>query len=123
MVNSMNILGNKVSVYGRNMCSKKVSLVLVSFFIVILFLGTVSAWDWDNKKSFTLDSTTSRYGRIEVYDSFFLGLGRGDKLWEAELKKNTDTCGEFCSAEKEITIYNDGAVIDDIIFETIKSDG
>lgn len=103
--------------------NKQVSLVLVSIFIVVLLLGTVSALDWDNKKQFTLDDTTSRYGKIDIYNSFFLGLGTGTKLWQAELKYNTDTCGEYCSAEKEITIYVDGALIDDVKFETINSDG
>lgn len=103
--------------------NKQVSLVLVSIFIVVLLLGTVSALDWDNKKQFTLDDSTSRYGKINIYNSFFLGLGTGAKLWQAELKYNTDTCGEYCSAEKEITIYKDGALIDDVKFETINSDG
>ncbi len=103
--------------------NKQVSLVLVSVFIVVLLLGTISAANWDNKKQFTLDDTTSKYGKIDIYNSFFLGIGRGAKLWQAELKYNTDTCGEYCSAEKEITIYEDGALIDDIRFETINSDG
>lgn len=106
------------------MCSKKVSLVFISIFVVLLLIvPLISAFEFDNKKTYTLDDTTSKYGKIEVYNSFFLGLGIGDKLWDAELKKNTDVCGEFCSAEKEITIYKDGALIDDIKFETIKQDG
>ncbi len=102
---------------------KRISLLIVGFFLTLFLTSMVSALDWDNKKQFTLDDTTSKYGRIEIYNSFFLGLGIGTKLWQAELKLNTDTCGEFCSAEKEITIYKDGVLIDDVKFETIKKDG
>ena len=103
-------------------------LVLAVCFIVsvsALDLSTVSlekvGVDWDNIDSFTKD--ISSYGKYEIRNSVlgipFLSLS---KVADIELIDNSDTCGIDCFAEKEITLYNDGILIDDIIFKTKQAD-
>ncbi len=80
--------------------------------------------DWDNIDQFTKDATTSAYGRYEIRNSVlgipFLQLS---KVADIELIENSDSCGIDCYAEKEITLYNDGILIDEVTFETLQEDG
>ncbi|GAF83693.1 unnamed protein product, partial [marine sediment metagenome] len=80
--------------------------------------------NWDNVDKFTKDITTSIYGKYEIRNSIlkipFLKLS---KVVDIELKSNSDICGDNCFAEKEITLYNDGILVDEIIFKTRQSDG
>ena len=81
-------------------------------------------WDWDNIEQFTRDITTSKYGKYEIRNSI-LGLSwfQYGKVADIELKENSDVCGENCFAEKEITLYQDGILVDEITFETKQPDG
>lgn len=86
-------------------------------FCMVLLVTTVSAaqLEFDNVKGkLTIDETTSKYGKIEIKDNF----GFVD-LISLELKKNTDSCGQFCYAEKEIILYQETSLVDDIKFELI----
>jgi hypothetical protein len=80
--------------------------------------------DWDNVDSFTKTKDTSVYGKYEIRNSIlnipFLQLS---KVADIELKDNSDTCGVNCFADKEITLYNDGVLIDDVTFKTEQEDG
>jgi len=105
------------------------SLFLISF-TSALDIQSVSlekvGLDWDNIDQFTKDATTSAYGRYEIRNSVlgipFLQLS---KVADIELIENSDSCGIDCYAEKEITLYNDGILIDEngIIFKTEQTDG
>ena len=81
-------------------------------------------YDWDNVEKFTKDITTSKYGKYEIRNSV-LGLSwfKYGKVADIELKNNSDVCGEDCFAEKEITLYEDGTLIDEVSFETLQEDG
>ena len=87
-------------------------------------ISFASAADWDNVEQFKIDQTTSIYGKYEIRNSIlgipFLELS---KVADIELLNNSDSCGEDCFAEKEITLYNNGVLIDDISFETQQEDG
>jgi len=89
-------------------------ILFLIFLIGILGLANVSAFEFDNIKN-TKALGRAGYLNIEIKNAF----GLGSKLWEGELTKNTDTCGTSCSAEKTITIYEKGSLIDDVKFETI----
>ena len=115
--------------------SQSILLLVVVCFLVGILLS-VSALDlseepiekvgvdWDNVESFTKTIETSVYGRYEIRNSVlgipFLSLSR---VADIELKANSNTCGINCFAEKEITLYNDGVLIDYIIFKTEQEDG
>ncbi len=79
--------------------------------------------DWDNVDSFTQTKDTSVYGKYQIRNSVlgipFLQLS---KVADIELKENSDVCSINCFAEKEIILYNDGILIDDIIFKTLQED-
>ena len=81
-------------------------------------------YDWDNVKEFKINDLTSKYGKYEIRNSIlgipFLSLS---KVADIELINNSDVCGESCFAEKEITLYNDGILIDEITFKTLQEDG
>jgi len=88
-------------------------LVLV---VMLMSISLVSAWEFDNVKNF--DKDVGDYGKYTIKNSIlgipFLEL---DKVIEIELKDNTDVCvGYECYANKEITLYEDGTLINDIRF-------
>lgn len=104
--------------------------IVVLFMILFLSISIVIAGDlskvgvdWDNVKQFTNDETTSKYGKYEIRNTMlgipFWKLG---KVMDIELKNNSDSCGVDCFAEKEITLYNDGILVDQIKFKTLQSD-
>jgi len=88
---------------------------IILIFIVGLFLIK------DNEKSIG----TTNYGTITLTDRSWIDVfGWFEKdVAEITLKENSETCGESCYAIKEITLYEDGSLIDDVKFETIKEDG
>jgi len=123
----------------RNNSACKQSSAIIIMLVVCLLVGilpSVSALDlqavslekvgvdWDNVESFTKTIDTSIYGKYEIRNSIlsipFLSLS---KVADIELKDNSDVCGVNCFADKEITLYNDGVLIDDIIFKTEQEDG
>lgn len=86
--------------------------------MVFIFITTsVSAFEFDNIKSTGGDGKAG-YPDVEIKNLF--GFGR--TLWSGELKENTPSCGSSCSAEKEITIYDTGSLVEEIKFLTLKED-
>jgi len=96
--------------------------LLVLLIMGIFLLSLASAAKWDNVKNF--DEKIGKYGKYEIRNSIlgipFLQL---DKVMEIELKSNTDSCGINCEATQDFILYEDGALVDDITFFTIKDDG
>lgn len=110
------------------MVDNKKLFVLLSIFVLAIFLvGTVSAVKdtsvkWDNKKDFEKKGN-QKYGKYQIYDSLFLGVGKGNKLMDIELKENTETCTQNCFAIGDITLYEAGSLADAVIFKTLQKDG
>jgi len=109
----------------------KLKIILISVLIVITFAMVIAAnselekvgSDWDNVGQFKKDGTTSKYGKYEIRNSV-LGLKwfQLSKVADIELVNNSDYCSD-CYAEIPITLYNDGILIDDVIFKTLQNDG
>jgi len=78
-----------------------------------------AGWKIDNRYNF--DSKID-LGKAEIYDTLLWLIPLG-KIEDVTLKSNTYTCGQYCSAEKEITTYKDTVLIDSIRFETILENG
>jgi hypothetical protein len=105
-------------------------LVLIFSLLTLALTASVSGeltkigQDWDNVEKFTKDETTSKYGKYEIKNSIlgipFLQLS---KVADVELKINSDKCVYDCFAEKEIVLYNDGVLVSDIVFKTLRPDG
>ncbi len=94
---------------GKN-CFKVSTIVFFFFLIVILTSNQILGMEIDNTKSFDLN--VGDYGKYEIKDWFGL-----QKLQDVELKSNTETCfWKYCSAEKEITLYQKGSLVDDVRF-------
>jgi len=93
-------------------------IVFVLFFLIgILGINLVSALDFDNVKgNLIIDDTTSKYGKIDIYNWNVIGKLFDIKLSTLKLKENTDTCGNSCSMETEIIMYQYGVLIDDVRF-------
>jgi len=106
---------------------------IIVFFIIGFFLFSFAnvmagnlnkvGQDWDNVEQFKKDSTTSKYGKYEIRNSVlgipFLQLS---KVAELELVNNSERCSD-CYADVPITLYNDGILIDKVIFKTLQKDG
>jgi len=90
---------------------RKIYLILMSCILINLML--VSAFQFDNVKE--VKDKGGKYPELEIVNAF----GLGDSLWKGNLNKNTDTCGNSCSAETTITLGKKGILIEDIKFETI----
>ncbi len=91
--------------------------ILIMFVLGIFLVGCISAMDWDNKKEYKTEvKTLNKYGKYEIYDSGFLGIGKGDKLVELILKDNSEFCDTNCFAIQNITLENDGSLIDGVRF-------
>lgn len=104
-------------------------------FISIFLVGSISALEFDNIKrdiTFDRDSTImiggeeisykeiwEKYGPIRI-DNW---LGLGETLWEGAIDTHTESCGSECTSTIDINLANDGSLIDDIEFYTIKEDG
>ncbi len=90
---------------------------LLSFFMLacMLALPLISAWDWDNTKSF--DRNIGNYGKYTIENTF----GLGGKVIELELKENTFVCGKDCSAKAEIILYNRGILFSNVRFYKIEN--
>lgn len=97
----------------------EIYLIVIAIAILLVITPLVSAdWSWNNiKHDLIIDKTTSNYGKIEIDDWFGL-----KKLMSLELKENTEICLDTgCSAKKEIIMYEDGKLIDDIRFIDLKT--
>ena len=89
------------------------SLILITIFCMILLIGTVSAFQFDNVKDFKKDITTSEYGQVTIKNAFGLG---GD-IAEYELLDNSDQCLINCYAEGTATLYEIGQLFSDLKFK------
>ena len=93
-------------------------LFLIGVMIILILIPQVSAglFEFDNIKTF--DSKVNDYGIVEIRNSI-LGINwlQLDKVATLELKTNTEICnGNDCEAVKEIVMYEDGKLIDEIRF-------
>jgi len=109
----------------------KQGFFFISIFIIAMLVMVMASnvklekvgQDWDNVGHFKKDHTTSKYGKYEIRNSVlgipFLQLS---KVAELELVNNSERCSD-CYADIPITLYNDGILIDKIIFKTLQKDG
>lgn len=90
---------------------KALGMKIIMSLIVLysLFFSIVSA---EVTKSFIKDSSTSKYGKVELND-------RGVKTLDVELLDNTDYCFIYCSAEGKTTLYKESKLIDDLQFKKL----
>jgi len=98
---------------------KGIVLTFVLVLVLLLVIPTITAFDFDNQKSELIrNEQTSKYGKIEFRNSLFgWNWFQLDKIAEIELKTNTEQCLSIgCSAVKEIIMYEDGKLIDDVRF-------
>jgi hypothetical protein len=108
--------------------SKAFSAILL--IVVILLMVQVSAWKSSDfiRDDFKIEKlkTNTNYGKYifedtRWYDPF--GIWTKYKIKEVTLTNNSDYCEENCFAEKEIILYEEGSLVDDIIFRTLQPDG
>ncbi len=104
----------------RETCTEQRTIKIIVLCMVLLIAIPLISADlyFDNVKGdLVIDETTSEYGKIEIRDWFGL-----QKLKEVELISNTEACYDVgCSANKTITMYQDGKLIDDIRFVALDS--
>ncbi|MBW2965487.1 hypothetical protein KY342_00115, partial [Candidatus Woesearchaeota archaeon] len=87
---------------------KKIYLILA---LSIFMISFASAADWDNIMNYNEDSDT-----IKITNMF----GLGKDLAMAQLEDNFCNEGRWCEADKEITLYKEGILIED--FKTLRID-
>ncbi len=93
---------------------RKMKKILLLLFLGVFLIGIVSAFTFDNIKSYEKETKT-----ITIKNAF----GLGEDLEKATLISNTYNCAERCGAEKEITLYDDGVLINDLRFYRLFTDG
>ena len=86
---------------------------LVSLFLLVLLVGTVSAATWDNWKYYDKETDT-----ITIKNNFIL-----KDLQKAKLVSNTYNCDTNCKAQKQLTLYQEGVLIEDLKFYRLFTDG
>ena len=97
---------------------KKILLTLIMGLFLISF---VSAFEFDNIKSF--DDKVGNFGIVEIRNSV-LGLEwfQLDRISTIKLLENTEQCNsEGCEAVKEIIMYENGKLIDDVRFMDLET--
>jgi len=87
--------------------------LIIFFLMVILLACSVTAWEWDNTKTFIDDG--SKYGKIRIDNA----LGLGDTIAEYSLTKNTDTCFINCEASGTVTLYSKDTIFTEFEFMDI----
>lgn len=90
-------------------------VVLLIVFSFSLAVPLASAWNFDNVKEVKDNLGRAGYKDVEIKNTF----GLGKTLWSGELVRNTAVCSSDCEAEKEITLYERGSLIEDIKFESL----
>lgn len=86
-------------------------------FIICIILGgvlllasqSVSAWDWDNVKTF---NPGGRYGTITITNA----LGMGNDIARYTLDANTEKCDEDCYFELTIDLYSEDYIFSNVDF-------
>ena len=89
---------------------KMKKLFLIMLIGMFLILPIVSAWDWDNVKSF---DKTGQYGTVTITNA----LGLGSDLAKYTLLENTDQCLINCYAKGITELYSDGVLFSDLRFK------
>jgi hypothetical protein len=104
-----------------NMLSRKKwkcgSYGLALLFMLFISISLASALTFDNIKSF--EKGELKYGKVTITNAF----GLGSVLEEITLLDNSDKCSNDCYAEKEIKLYSDGSLIDDVRFLRLMDNG
>src|SRR4030042_3361543 len=96
-------------IFIRLKMNKKIIMSLILTICLVIPI-VVAQLEYDNiRGNLIIDETTSLYGKINIYDWFGL-----QDLASVELKENTNTCGNSCSAELEILLLQDSILIDDV---------
>ena len=90
------------------MRSKLVTLVIISFFLVTLLSLNVTAWEWDNVKSYDEETKT-----ITIINA----LGFGKDIAKYRLVENTDNCLIDCYAIIETQLMDEGPLATEIEFK------
>jgi len=95
---------------------------LYLIFIVLLFsISFTSAYFGVGIDKSFIKEPAMEYGKVIITDQ---NMFSPDKVKEEiTLVKNTQYCSNDCSAEKEIILYEDGALIDSVRFETLNGFG
>lgn len=96
-----------------------VNKIFVLSILSILLLSVVSAFDWDNVKSYS-KPIGDRYGEITFKNAFGLPL-IGSDLAKVKLTSNSDICID-CYAEGTTTLYTDGYLMNDLKFRRSTTD-
>lgn len=102
----------------------KYPLIIVSLVLILLLVvPTASAFEIsDIRKLDNIETYTKvgEFGKYEIRNSI-LGIEwlQLTKQADIELKENTASCGSNCYAIKEVTIYKDTSLVDDVRFYTI----
>lgn len=102
-----------------------VAMITITLFLVNLASAyTISNFQLDTVKQLELKSETN-YGTITLKDRYYADLlGWFDKdLAKLTLKDNSDSCGNDCYAIKDIELFEDGSLVDDVRFYRIYEDG
>lgn len=99
------------SVYAGDLISNEEQEIVE---IPVIAIEDKAGWDIDNVYDFT-KTEEMKYGKVEIKNSFLWILPQ-DTIEVIELKDNTDTCGQYCSATKEITTYTDTKLVDGVKF-------
>lgn len=105
----------------RHKSCKPLCLIIFSVLMINLIgISLVSAFEFDNVKNY--DDKIGSYGRIEIRNSM-LGFEwwQLNKITTLQLKTNTELCYEGCEATKEIVMYEDGKLIDNIRFVDLET--
>lgn len=101
------------------MLTKKSTLCFIIFCFVLIQIGSISAFEFDNVKDIKETYGKAGYKDIEIKNAF----GLGDELWYGSLDSNTEKCSRDCSATQTITLHKKGSLIDEVVFETLQEDG
>ena len=84
----------------------------ITLFMCILFIGTVSAWDWDNTLS-PQEKNLEGYEILKIKNA----LGLGSTLAEYELTYNMDMCLINCESRGIVKLYVEDSIFDSFDFK------
>jgi len=92
--------------------------IMLFCIVMLMSISLISAFEFDNIQNIKETIGKAGYKDIEIKNAF----GLGETLWSGTLDSNTNTCGINCEAIQTITLHEDGSLIDDVIFKTLKED-
>lgn len=111
----------------------RLSLILIILLLMVGLVNSVSAFEFDNvkkdlkynnglaigNKNLDYNPIWEKYEPIEVKNMF----GLGKSLWKGAIDEHTESCGEDCFSTIEISLEEDGSLIDGVTFYKINEDG